>query len=159
MPLSELNAGAGRLMLWRAASGLKVTSCVLITQHCWPLEGNTVEWAHYCHLAGHRSLAGSKYALELGRPGVPLFDRLHIFYFLHSKTMCGILMSNPSDTFLYRSVFVFSWWGKKVSFFVKMCWVYMSAGYLSVFLLHLLQHCDSPLTKNVMWLYKSIGLN
>lgn len=41
MPLSWLNASWGRLMLRGAASGLKVTSCVLITQHLWPLEGNS----------------------------------------------------------------------------------------------------------------------
>lgn len=65
MPLSELNADWGRLMLHGAARGLKVTSCVLITQHPWPLEGNTVEWAYYILVAGHQSLPASKWRLFL----------------------------------------------------------------------------------------------
>lgn len=65
MPLSELNAGWRRLMLKGAASGLKVTSCVLITPHPWPLEGNTVEWAHYCQQDEHQSRPASKYSLFL----------------------------------------------------------------------------------------------
>lgn len=62
--LSELNGCSARQMPWGAASKWKVTSCVLISRHPWPLEGSAAEWAHYCSLTGHPSLSATKSALE-----------------------------------------------------------------------------------------------
>lgn len=108
MPLSELNAGLGRLMLWGAASGLKVTSCVLITQHPWPLKGNTAEWAHYCHLAGYQSYehkmclwARVTSSPDLWQAGLHLCALTHI---LHIETMSRILIGlafQRSNAFLF----------------------------------------------------------
>lgn len=62
--LSELNGCSARQMPRGAASKWKVTSCVLIRRHPWPLEGSATEWPHYCSLTGHPSLSASKSALE-----------------------------------------------------------------------------------------------
>lgn len=77
-------------MLWGAASGLKVTSCVLITQHPWPLEGNTVEWAHYCHLAGHQSLPGPKWRVVLRGDGMERNQRVGCDFF-HNAIQAWII--------------------------------------------------------------------
>lgn len=68
--LSELNGCSAAQMRWGAASEWKVTSCVWISQHPWPLEGSAAEWAHYCPLIGQRSLSASKSALEHKRQTV-----------------------------------------------------------------------------------------